>query len=424
MTLATAPEGDRAAHAARVGWLDGARGVAILAVMVTHLHMLAFGQEPMRLDVLLRTITGAGWAGVDLFFVLSGFLITGILLDAKQAESHYFRNFYARRSLRIFPLYYGFLALLLVALPALHSMSSREYQTLQQSQAWYWTYLSNYWIALRDGWNVSLYGTVHLWSLAVEEQFYLIWPAIVLVCNRRALVWVCVGAIAGAPALRLAMHMHHANPFVVYTFTAARLDPLAVGAIMAVLIRGPRGRAMLSAGALPAMLVSGAVLVLVVVLAGGLPNLNAGVQLFGLSALAVFFAGLLAHGLTTPSASVVQRLFSPVMLKMLGRYSYGLYIVHWPIATWLAWHIRIHAILPKFPGSPLLSELLFAALAFTLSMTAAWLSWHLYEKQFLKLKRYFPYARVRAVTRAEAAADRPAPAPGEFAPSGTEPRAA
>ncbi|MHB8685505.1 MAG: acyltransferase family protein [Dehalococcoidia bacterium] len=410
---------------ARVGWLDGARGIAILAVMVFHFVWIAGPSKPEGFAAWIAGVSGAGWAGVDLFFVLSGFLITGILVDAKSGRTNYFRNFYARRFLRIFPLYYGFLALVLVALPLIEPIRSREYQTLQHSQGWYWTYLTNVWIALRDGRSVDLYGMGHLWSLAVEEQFYLIWPVVVLLCSRRALMYVCAGAITGSFVLRLVLDQHGVDPFVSYTLTPTRVDALAAGALVALALRDAGDRRVAARLAGPVAAASAVAVAAVVVATSGFSNLDGRVIVWGLTPLALLFASVMTMQLTAASAPPVARWCSVAALRFLGRYSYGLYVLHWPIATWLAWQIPVHAMLPAFPGSPLLSEALFAALAFTLSMTAAWLSWHLYEKQFLKLKRYFPYARVRVVTRAEAAADRPAPAPGEFAPTaGTEPRAA
>src|SRR6185369_11811956 len=122
----------------------------------------------------------AGWIGVDLFFVLSGFLITGILYDAK-ARKDYFRNFYARRFLRILPLYYGILALYILVFPRISIVPQRQYQSLVEHQLWFWTHLSNVSIAI-EGYGNQQRGWTHFWSLAVEEQFYLVWPAVVFLC--------------------------------------------------------------------------------------------------------------------------------------------------------------------------------------------------------------------------------------------------
>src|SRR5215208_3201612 len=119
--------------------LDGVRAIAVLTVMVMHFTLMKPSGVVER--VLVNSISG-GWAGVDLFFVLSGFLITGILVDAKGGE-HYFRNFFVRRALRIFPLYYGYLTLLFVVLPFLVPRTAEEYSGFQNG-VWVWTYLSNF----------------------------------------------------------------------------------------------------------------------------------------------------------------------------------------------------------------------------------------------------------------------------------------
>jgi peptidoglycan/LPS O-acetylase OafA/YrhL len=162
--------------------LDGVRGIAILLVLVYHLTLYG-GMAPNGpfLDRLWRTWTLPLGLGVDLFFVLSGFLITGILLDTKDGPD-YFRNFYARRFLRIFPLYYATLAATFLLIPA-----------VRLDAVWYWTYLINYRFA-DVGWpRVAYLG--HFWTLAVEEQFYLVWPALVFFVPRRVLPWLCVAAV-------------------------------------------------------------------------------------------------------------------------------------------------------------------------------------------------------------------------------------
>jgi peptidoglycan/LPS O-acetylase OafA/YrhL len=158
----------------RIDTLDGVRGLAILAVLVDH---SAFWITPTTfVDRAVQAVTGSGWAGVDLFFVLSGFLITGILLDAKGGQ-HYFRSFYARRVLRIFPIYYLTIALALAAsfIPAIVHRFPDAAAEIHHVLPWYWTYTTNYLISLH-GWAAAPMRTAHLWSLAVEEQFYLVFP--------------------------------------------------------------------------------------------------------------------------------------------------------------------------------------------------------------------------------------------------------
>src|SRR5579863_9160491 len=209
---------------------DGLRGIAIVLVLLRHL-----GEDlpARRLGGVVDAALNAGWLGVDVFFVLSGFLITGILLDARGDEAQpsegYFLRFYARRALRIFPLYYLFLAVtIFIARPP-----------MPHGTWWYWSYTSNVLIA-RHGWPEGLWETGHLWSLAVEEQFYLVWPAIIAWTPRRRLPVLCVAIIVGAIAVRIAL-IHQGAALGAYVLTPARADTLAVGAALAIALRsGPR----------------------------------------------------------------------------------------------------------------------------------------------------------------------------------------
>ncbi len=162
----------------RIPVLDGVRGIAIAMVMLYHfnglyhVHFRAEGASLPLLDELVSKTLGAGWAGVDLFFVLSGFLITGILYDAKGPARRFFGSFYARRALRIFPAYYGFLALLLIALPLLGEPDAAR--AITSSLPWYGSYMTNIREAIDPGLRADFLFAGHIWSLSIEEQFYLV----------------------------------------------------------------------------------------------------------------------------------------------------------------------------------------------------------------------------------------------------------
>ncbi|HVD60449.1 MAG TPA: acyltransferase, partial [Gemmatimonadaceae bacterium] len=196
----SAAEVDRSLERGHILALDGLRGIAILLVVACHfvsnLHIAATGWA--RPFVI---VAHAGWAGVDLFFVLSGFLITGILLDARGSGS-YFKAFYARRVLRILPAYYGFLLVAFVILPALHLGAGDNYMLARQHQGWYWLHLTNVMMSLGAAGRGPYPGTL-FWSLAVEEQFYLLWPAIVALCSVRSLRRVCIAGIFACAILRI-----------------------------------------------------------------------------------------------------------------------------------------------------------------------------------------------------------------------------
>ena len=175
--------------------LDGLRGIAILAVIAE--HTLRLFHPTSVLSRLWAAFQESSWAGVDLFFVLSGFLITGILLDSRH-DKRYFLNFYARRTLRIFPLYYAVLVIAILIVPAVMGFSKLPelYSRLVANQLWLWTYLQNF--AQASGPH-ALPGFGHFWSLAVEEQFYWVWPLAVFLLPRRHLFRLCITLCAFLP---------------------------------------------------------------------------------------------------------------------------------------------------------------------------------------------------------------------------------
>src|SRR5690349_12365341 len=170
----------------RLPALDGLRGLAVLGVLIVHAKILLNTAPPF--ENALRTLSEFGAYGVDLFFVLSGFLITGILLDTRDS-ANYFRTFYARRFLRLFPIYYGYLLVIALVLPALHHAVRTSMEDYGGSWGWYLAYLSNW----KAGHGASDPFLGHFWSLAVEEQFYLLWPAMIFLVPRRMLAYFFLG---------------------------------------------------------------------------------------------------------------------------------------------------------------------------------------------------------------------------------------
>jgi peptidoglycan/LPS O-acetylase OafA/YrhL len=358
-----------------------------------------------RLDRTVLPMTRLAWAGVDLFFVLSGFLITRILLGARDGEG-YFRSFYARRFLRIFPLYYGFLFLLIVILPSLPGLrGDAGLEKLHDHQLAYWTYLYNWAASLHPFADRGPYANSHLWSLAVEEQFYLVWPAVVLLLSRRPLAVFCVFCIVAAPVLRHEL-LHGAvpdlglpfstkglnNPLSAYTLTPARMDTLAFGGLIAILAEQPAMLRTISRWARVAGVAAALFLAILYVREGGLFYFNEPVEVYGFSAMALAAASFVAVVVGGPPG-IIQQVCGHRVLTFFGRYSYGIYVLHVQIMQWLIdlmdrfWGLR------TVWGSYLPYQLAFAVVAAPLSIAAAWLSWHLWEKQFLKLKRFVPYGR-------------------------------
>src|SRR5260221_4024268 len=224
--------GSRAVADERIPALDGLRGVAILMVLLNH-FVPNRNYAPSHVMTWLSNAARSGWAGVDLFFVLSGFLITGILIEAK-ASPHYFRNFYMRRVLRIFPLYYGALVLVLVTLPPLHVFNWSSFATVWQNQLWNWSYCTNVGMWHTDGLGFSCpqVNLGHFWTLAIEEHFYLVWPAIVFLLPLRGLRWICLLAVLVAPAARTLAVVRFDASHLFFFLTPCRADSLILGALL------------------------------------------------------------------------------------------------------------------------------------------------------------------------------------------------
>ena len=388
--------------------LDGLRGLAVL--MVLAFHFLHIDGQGGAIEAALLSATRSGWAGVDLFFVLSGFLITGILLDARGA-ARYFRAFYARRVLRIFPLYYAYLAVLFLAMPRLLPALDVKPET----QGWLWSYLGNVLFAREGGFEASPF-TAHFWSLAVEEQFYLVWPLLVWMLPSRRLAVVCLGLVAGAFALRLGIHRTTFNATAAYVLTPARMDALALGALVAIAVREPSWWPRVRRAAPWVLGASAAAVAAVWVHRGGFFGGDPVVQVWAFGPLAAGFAALLVLAIDPAPSSALLRALKRPALRGAGKYSYGLYVLHYPIFLALEAAGFTSLALASVLGSRIAGMLAFAAVAGAATFAAALLSWNLLEKRFLRWKDLVPYGKRAASTPAPAAA-RPTPPPREPRPA-------
>jgi len=361
----TAPEPERIAA------LDGVRGVAILLVLA--MHSLYIGPF-FGLDVMAHPyarIAWLGWSGVDVFFVLSGFLITGILVRTKGSPG-YFRNFYVRRSLRIFPLYYLVVLLLMFAMQR-PAISSDDYLP-------HLLYYQNFRYAFPHvGHDAALQVT---WSLAIEEQFYLLWPALVWILSMRGLRVVCVLAIVGAVALRIWLVTRGFEG--THFLTPCRLDTLAAGALLAI---SPKPTAWLGWAA---TLLGGGGLVLTAFACGtSLPETSA-MQQVGLLCTLLLGVGVLT---LARSARTLQPLFCLAPLRSIGKYSYCMYLTHMLVVEWLA--RRLQALGPDLAEwtqgwSPVALTAAFTVAVVACTWLLALVTYHAFERWFLALKRYFP----------------------------------
>lgn len=361
--------------------LDGLRGIAILMVLMVHFMpprpTASFAGE------VINNLWTLGYSGVDLFFVLSGFLITGILLDAK-GSAGYFRNFYARRALRIFPLYYGVLLLgtLVVAklgifrdeLPAGHTW-------------WWWLYVPNVRYAMFQEIPRGWFGV--FWSLAVEEHFYLVWPAVICFCNRRWAIGISIACIILATLIRM-WCAANGNFIAAYVLTPCRMDALAAGALVALTL-GKRSTAAAVESRLKLVgVICGGLSLLLILWRYAGPALPIK-QFLAMPLATCAYACLIAIVSRPESSNGVRRALESPMLRTVGKYSYGMYVLQFIVRS-------VMNMAPGFPTHLFPDRFLRAndAINFLIlsgaTLFAAYLSWHLCEKHFLRLKRFFEYA--------------------------------
>lgn len=364
--------------------LDGVRGIAILTVFFYDCLKLPSGGI---VNLLGRKLSSAGWTGVDLFFVLSGFLITGILLDSR-GKPGYLRSFFARRSLRIFPLYFLALWATFIGVPCLAQYwtaaapAAQRVSQLSHDQVWFWTYLQNWMFAFRGHWPDVNYLN-HFWSLAVEEQFYLVWPFVVGWASSRTLARICWAAVVGALLLRIGLWTQGYPSVALYVPTLTRVDSLCLGALFAMGLRSPVWYPRLCRWA-PWMMVGMAGLIIGIDSVWPvLKTAQAGSQTIGHTLLGLLFGAFVFTASAVNPHGRLARALSIRPLTLLGQFSYCMYVLHRPVyklVKKLDW--------TSFPES-IRSVLIFAA-ALLGSLAVSGLSWKFIEKPILSLKSWFP----------------------------------
>lgn len=362
----------------RITALDGIRGIAVLIVVFHHGLGFAVRQAATPFEKVIFRISQECWIGVDLFFVLSGYLITRILLE-RRGRPGYFKHFYVRRALRIFPLYYAFVFLFCFVLPqALPAHAG--FSQLWHHQLWYWFYLPSVMILRTGDWYSDIID--HTWSLAIEEQFYLLWPLGVALLSRRRIIGAGVGAFLACLVVRLGMAYHGFSNAATRVFTPAHCDGLMLGGALAALeLEG----------------VSTAVLrrisVAAVVIGVGL-RVSAGTSLvaaklawdaIGSSAFGLIFFGAIAATRAFPS-SWWTRFLSLRPLGFFGTYSYAFYLFQQPLLVLFSPLVGRQALLSSTALANWVSNLVLLGGA---SLLLAYASFHLFERRFLALKVRF-----------------------------------
>jgi len=323
----------------------------------------------------------SGHLGVDLFFVLSGFLITGILIEGKKS-TNYFSTFYARRALRIFPLYYGVLILGWLSVLFLTPQDLPRL-TGQDSYAWQWLYASNIGIGFKGNWlnSPTWVELSHFWSLAIEEQFYLFWPLLVFLLPLKWLERLCVVLVLISPLILLVLYRHLGNT-VTYVSTLGRLGELTCGAWLSITIRKQDTWETLKRYFPLIALITGLSLFLE---RSFFPILKPIEQTF-----MMLFSAACVGMATDPKHRLTQFIFQSGFLRWLGTYSYGIYVYHhvfknvWRHFLWNGW------IVPTV-GTGWIAKLLYFTNAGGLTLCLAWLSWKFFESPILSLKGRFTY---------------------------------
>ena len=342
--------------------LNGVRGLAALMIMYFHFFQTIKPYQNSVFNFFYK-FSHFGQTGVTLFFVLSGFLISRILLSSKNTDN-YFSSFYIRRSLRIFPLFYLFLVLTYYIVPWLAHQPIVPF-----SKQWsYWFYLQNF--AITFNWDQI--GLRHLWSLAVEEHFYLFWPFLIYFLNPRQLKISVYIIFAVALIVRLVLLNQHYNPFY---FTFTNIDALSLGSLIA--LHELSGESKFNYGRL--FIIVFIPTVLLWVFFGGSGNIF--IQVIKLPLIAIAYYALIGFLISPSAGRAVKKVLDSGFFDYSGRISYGLYIYH-PVI----FHLYLDSSLNKGFFSSLI-------ICFGLAYIIASISFYFFEAQFLKLKKYFEYGK-------------------------------
>jgi peptidoglycan/LPS O-acetylase OafA/YrhL len=358
---------------------DGMRGVALLFVLAAHFRFSwSFNYRPATvIDHIFTNMISAGWIAVDVYFVLSGFLITCILLDVKRTEQAA-RNFYVRRFLRLFPPYYLALFVLFIVVPAV-GLAPPALQTLSSYQGWYWAYGVNIFVVWFAK-GVDLFQTIYLWSLSVEEHFYILWPWFVLRASQRTVQRVCVAAIAIAIGLRLCITLMGWSWMAAYYMMPTRMDAIAVGALMATLARDEAGSALLRRAWRPALAIGAAIIFLIIATHFHYDFDDPIVVVVGYFANAMV-SGAIIVGVLEGRFGI----FRWTWLQKAGVVSYGAYVYHrlvWQVAK--PWGEVLSQ--QRWFGFDLPAQLVWMVGLMLVSLAIAGLSYRWIEAPCLRLK--------------------------------------
>lgn len=350
--------------------LDCLRGVAIILVIIWHVLPQPFGIKTSTLSYF----NAISWSGVDLFFVLSGFLIGGILIDNKLANNFFF-VFYARRFTRIIPLY--MIVLILFALQSI--IMSRSFPEISL----YLLFLQNFYVAWSGDFGSPLLSVT--WSLAVEEQFYLIAPLLVRFISRERLPIALISCIVLAPIARLVVWQvfPYENAWLMaYVLLPCRMDALGLGFLCAWAIRDPKWRIIIYSLPLNTLSVVGATIVLLMTYIWINTVMNYYFSLFAFSTLAITFACIITNVSN-------KKIYSNIFVRFTsccGIWAYSLYLFHSPII------LLMHKIIPLKEYPELLRCLLYISILIPILAALSWASWKFIETPFIRIGHKIRYS--------------------------------
>lgn len=340
--------------------LDGVRAVAALLVMLLHFFNGNTGNSFIAL--LCKKVFLIGEVGVTLFFVLSGFLITRILLVSKH-EKNYFSYFYIRRTLRIFPLYYLFLIIYYLLMPFLIPINS-------DGGIYYWFYLQD--LAITFQWITN--GPIYFWSLAVEEHFYLFWPLIIWYFKNKQIVFIVFAILLLAFFVRLWLLFIHKEPFY---FTFSRIDELSIGALLAIQEAEKKWTIKSKNKFLLIFVCITIPFIVLFTKFSGLANPVIQVVKFIFMAFASY--GLIGYIINANKDNLLKKILKSKPFLFTGKISYGLYVYHSLCFTIMDKYFPINSLGLRF------------LISFSFCFIIASLSYYLFERFFLKLKLSFSY---------------------------------
>ncbi len=364
--------------------LDGIRGLAIVGVLFSHgAGLSGLFQDPSLTSKLFRYCMVPLWGGVDLFFALSGFLITGILLKTRSRQN-YFSSFYARRMLRIFPIYYFVLTATLICS---HYSSAMAHQ-LPPTCSWklaYFLYLQN-WPLFWNGQKLMSGIWAVYWSLAVEEQFYFVWPLLVYLVSPKMIVRVSVIGVVVALPLRIMMSQHYfGGSFGLAQITSSRVDGLLLGALCALYMH--RNKRPVPMSYIIAAISIGTMIVVFIAVFhhSELVSTSTWILTVGITGFALLSGALVA--VSQHHIPFMQRILTYPPLRIMGKYSYGIYVYHLlvfiPLSGLIARHARV------FENLNFVERFLLFLLEVGTILVIAKVSFDYFENAFLRLKRFF-----------------------------------